>query len=189
MATEFHAVSIKFKSDGCAAIKALDGQRFLSREAVLPPVSDCDNPNCRCTFHHHDDRRAVSRRDSDDGLPDKNRETKLFEQLAVKDKQISAWDELTQGLTRGLATGQLVPSLLSGPPESVPERSAATATDSPSQPVQDGTVVKDSSPATWKKSSRKKRSKSKPKQKRSKTVFEKHTPTFHKLASRLIRRS
>ncbi len=70
MATEFHAVSIKFKPDGCAAIKALDGQRFLSREAVLPPVSDCDNPNCGCTFFHHDDRRVVSRRDSDDGLRD-----------------------------------------------------------------------------------------------------------------------
>lgn len=38
---------------------------------------------------------------------------KLFEQLDVKDKQISAWDEVTQGLTKGLATGQLAPRLLS----------------------------------------------------------------------------
>ena len=37
---------------------------------------------------------------------------KLFEQLDVKDKQISAWDEVTQGLTKGLATGQLAPRLL-----------------------------------------------------------------------------
>jgi hypothetical protein len=37
---------------------------------------------------------------------------KLFEQLDVKDKQISAWDEVTQGLTKGLATGQLTPRLL-----------------------------------------------------------------------------
>lgn len=36
------------------------------------------------------------------------REAKLFAQLEVKDKQISAWDELTQGLTKGLATGQLI---------------------------------------------------------------------------------
>jgi hypothetical protein len=37
---------------------------------------------------------------------------KLFEQLDVKDKQISAWDEVTQGLTKALATGQLAPRLL-----------------------------------------------------------------------------
>lgn len=37
------------------------------------------------------------------------REQELFEQLKVKDKQISAWDEISQGLTKGLATGQLRP--------------------------------------------------------------------------------
>lgn len=36
------------------------------------------------------------------------REEKLFAQLEVKDKQISAWDEVTQGITKGLATGQLM---------------------------------------------------------------------------------
>ena len=36
---------------------------------------------------------------------------KLFEQLSVKDKQISAWDDVTQGLTKALATGQLTPQL------------------------------------------------------------------------------
>jgi hypothetical protein len=35
---------------------------------------------------------------------------KLFEQLDVKDRQISAWDEVTQGLTKALATGQLKPT-------------------------------------------------------------------------------
>ena len=35
---------------------------------------------------------------------------KLFDQLAVKDRQISAWDEVTQGLTKALATGQLKPN-------------------------------------------------------------------------------
>lgn len=42
------------------------------------------------------------------------REAKLFEQLAVKDKQISAWDEVTQGITRGLATGAIQPKLIHG---------------------------------------------------------------------------
>ncbi len=40
------------------------------------------------------------------------REAKLFAQLDVKDKQISAWDEITQGITKGLATGQITPNLL-----------------------------------------------------------------------------
>jgi len=34
----------------------------------------------------------------------------LFDQLTVKDKQISAWDELTMGISKGLATGQLTPA-------------------------------------------------------------------------------
>ena len=37
--------------------------------------------------------------------------TKLFQQLDVKDKQISAWDEVTQGLTKALATGQITPNV------------------------------------------------------------------------------
>jgi len=53
---------------------------------------------------------------------------KLFAQLAVKDKQISAWDEVTQGLTRGLATGQITPILRSGAPqEPVRQGDAETA--------------------------------------------------------------
>ena len=39
------------------------------------------------------------------------REAKLFAELDVKNKQISAWDGITQGLTRALATGQIAPSL------------------------------------------------------------------------------
>jgi hypothetical protein len=36
---------------------------------------------------------------------------KLFQQLEVKDKQISAWDGVTQGLTKALATGQITPNI------------------------------------------------------------------------------
>ena len=71
MASEYHAVSIKFKSDACAAVKALEGKRILSREAPMLPLPDCDNPNCRCVYKHHDDRRAGPRRESDVGLPSK----------------------------------------------------------------------------------------------------------------------
>lgn len=69
MATEFHAVSIKSESDACAAVEALEGQRFLSRDALMLPLPDCDSPNCRCTYEHHDDRRVGPRRDSEVGLP------------------------------------------------------------------------------------------------------------------------
>jgi hypothetical protein len=133
--------------------------------------------------------RTLEREKKEEAERSENREAKLFEQLAVKDKQISAWDELTQGLARGLATGQLVPSLPAGQPKTTPEQSAANTTDSQSQSVPTATVVNDSSPETRKKSPGQKRSKSKPKQKRSITMFEKHTPTFHQLASRFIRRS
>ena len=107
----------------------------------------------------------------------------------MKDKQISAWDELTQGLTRGLATGQLVPSLLAGPSEPASDQTNGKTEKSESQPVQDATVVQAPATSTRKKSAGKKRTKTKPKQKRPKTAFEKHTPTIHKLASGLFRRS
>lgn len=62
---------------------------------------------------------------------------KLFEQLEVKDKQISAWDEVTQGLTRGLATGQLTPSVLLAKPVADPDHGqASTRSDfQPDQPA------------------------------------------------------
>lgn len=52
--------------------------------------------------------RILEREKREEMERNERRETKLFEQLAVKDKQISAWDGVTQGLTKGLATGQLV---------------------------------------------------------------------------------
>lgn len=36
---------------------------------------------------------------------------KLFGELDVKNRQISAWDEVTQGLTKALATGQIAPNV------------------------------------------------------------------------------
>ena len=119
------------------------------------------------------------------------REAKLFAQLAVKDKQIKSWDGITQGLTRGLATGQLVPSLLRTGSDTAPNRPAPDVADSQTQSVQDATLVEHQPPAKPKQTQEKTpaRSKQRPKQKRPKGVFEKHTPTFHKLASGLLRRS
>jgi hypothetical protein len=53
--------------------------------------------------------RTLERERREEAKRNEEREAKLFEQLAVKDKRISNWDEITQGLMRGLATGQLRP--------------------------------------------------------------------------------
>jgi hypothetical protein len=133
--------------------------------------------------------KALEREKQEESARSENRESRLFEQLAVKDEQIHSWDELTQGLTRGLATGQLIPSLLSGRTETAPDRTVANSTESESPSVSNATIV-EPHPRSKKKPPKKKRpSTAKPKRKRSKSAFEKYTPTFHKLASGLFRRS
>jgi hypothetical protein len=63
--TEFHAVSLKFRSSACSAAKSLKGKRFLSNAAPRVPLADCDVLECKCRFVHHRDRRAGDeRRDS-----------------------------------------------------------------------------------------------------------------------------
>ncbi len=63
----FHAVSIAVGAHACDAAKAFAGQRYFSREAPRLPLADCSNPDCRCRYEHHDDRRAQARRISDHG--------------------------------------------------------------------------------------------------------------------------
>ncbi|NQT11121.1 MAG: hypothetical protein HQ582_00130 [Planctomycetes bacterium] len=58
--------------------------------------------------------RTLEREKSKEIERNEKREAKLFQQLEVKDKQISAWDEVTQGITKGLATGAIQPKLGSG---------------------------------------------------------------------------
>ena len=54
----FHAVSIKFPEQACAAAKAIAGQRFLSTQAPNLPLPECNASKCNCHFSHHKDRRA-----------------------------------------------------------------------------------------------------------------------------------
>jgi len=54
----YHAVSIKFTENSCAAAKAMAGRRFLSSAAPRLPLPDCDALECRCAFVHHADRRS-----------------------------------------------------------------------------------------------------------------------------------
>jgi hypothetical protein len=62
--TAFHAVSINFGKDACAAAKATTGQRFLAKEAPPLPLPDCDAQRCECHYRHHKDRRKGADRRS-----------------------------------------------------------------------------------------------------------------------------
>ena len=132
--------------------------------------------------------RTLEREKQEEAVRAENREARLFEQLAVKDRQINSWDEITQGLTRGLATGQLV---LKTPAQPASVRSRQDA-GKESGPVQAATVVRNTA-AVKRAGTKKKKSAPRPKARAKTTpppsVFQKHTPTFYKVASGLLRRS
>jgi hypothetical protein len=54
----YHCVAIDYSSDPCAAVKKIEGQRFLSAEAPMFPLPGCTSRNCQCRYVHYDDRRA-----------------------------------------------------------------------------------------------------------------------------------
>ncbi len=60
--TKFHAVSIKFSPNACAAAREMDGRRFLSGAAPKIPLPECDALECKCRFIHHKDRRRHDER-------------------------------------------------------------------------------------------------------------------------------
>lgn len=55
--SQFHAVSIQFADSACEAAKALEAQRILASEVPRIPLPECDAPDCKCRFRHHQDRR------------------------------------------------------------------------------------------------------------------------------------
>ena len=62
----WHAVSIVSNAACCPAAMGLVGTRFLSSEAPRLPLKHCSmSAVCRCSYHHHDDRRSLSRRSQD----------------------------------------------------------------------------------------------------------------------------
>ena len=56
-ASQWHAVIIRFDAEACAAARALENTRFLSREAPTTPLPDCDAETCNCKYVHYNDRR------------------------------------------------------------------------------------------------------------------------------------
>jgi hypothetical protein len=62
-ASPFHAVEIRCAKDACRAAKDTRGERYLSAEAPLLPLDQCDRRDrCRCGYKHYEDRRTGSRR-------------------------------------------------------------------------------------------------------------------------------
>ncbi len=54
----YHAVSITYSENACAAATEMTGRRFLASAAPRLPLPECDALECRCRFTHHDDRRS-----------------------------------------------------------------------------------------------------------------------------------
>ena len=64
--SRWHAVSVKPTTGACPAAISGKNRRWLSREAPMLPLPGCTRPDtCRCTYQHHDDRRAGGRRAQD----------------------------------------------------------------------------------------------------------------------------
>lgn len=62
----WHAVSVKPGPGACEAADSGAKRRWLSREAPQLPLPGCSWPSqCRCTYQHHEDRRAGGRRAED----------------------------------------------------------------------------------------------------------------------------
>lgn len=68
--SHFSAVSLQPDSqDCCEAVKEIMGIRYLSREAPLFPLAECDrSEKCKCIYKRWDDRRQDDRRDMDMGI-------------------------------------------------------------------------------------------------------------------------
>jgi hypothetical protein len=58
----FSGVEIRTRGGACRAAHALQGRRFLSKDAPSLPLSDCTHAQCACTFSKLPDRRTEGRR-------------------------------------------------------------------------------------------------------------------------------
>jgi hypothetical protein len=58
----WHAVVILPGAGHCKAAESAKGRRYLSTEAPLLPLRQCDAAACTCKYRHYDDRRGAPRR-------------------------------------------------------------------------------------------------------------------------------
>ncbi len=62
VANPYHAVAIIPGPRACGEAKNIARKRFLSAEAPLLPLKNCDAATCTCRYQHHEDRRGEPRR-------------------------------------------------------------------------------------------------------------------------------
>jgi hypothetical protein len=58
----YRCVELRYRSDGCDAVKRIAERRFLPGEAPEIPVPGCDAAKCYCRYVRHEDRRDSERR-------------------------------------------------------------------------------------------------------------------------------
>jgi len=78
----YHSVTIKSLRSACVTARAVNGIRFLSKEAPALPLEDCDVATCHCRYEHHADRRGGPRRGVEMGaanIPSMSGEEKRLE--------------------------------------------------------------------------------------------------------------
>ncbi len=61
----WHAVSIIGGAQACGDARQCGRRRFLSADAPRLPLPSCDGRACECRYRHHQDRRAMPRRQAD----------------------------------------------------------------------------------------------------------------------------
>lgn len=69
--TSFHAVKIRCGKTSCQPAQDNQRERYLSAQAPLLPLAECDRPDqCECRYQHYEDRRSGPRRKSEQGMSD-----------------------------------------------------------------------------------------------------------------------
>ena len=54
----YRGVSLHLGDHACECVCHVRGQRFLASDAPALPIYGCTNPECDCTYVHHEDRRS-----------------------------------------------------------------------------------------------------------------------------------
>jgi hypothetical protein len=91
--TPYHAVAIRCGKTSCQAAQDNQRERYLSAEAPLLPLDQCDLPDqCDCRYQHYEDRRDSPRRRSEQGLSETT-DSERLERRYTKDRRANADSE------------------------------------------------------------------------------------------------
>lgn len=89
------ATSITCGKTSCAAVKAIEGKRFLVLDDDIPalPLPACDENKCKCKYIHHEDRREKEDRRSISGAKQRfHLQTGNVENRKKRGRRKSDWE-------------------------------------------------------------------------------------------------